>query len=98
MLTGHSLTGLYNTWQLRVFVPKEGLPLHIAQQEYMQQVHGECDTRVDRDIDEEGEQATADDDDNEPEICRHRVEPRRPFLTVHSNAPKEGPSWKSSFK
>jgi len=67
-LTGHSLTGLYNARRLRVFVPKEGSPLHIAQQEYMQQVHGEGDTRVDRDIDEEGEQATADDDDDEPEI------------------------------
>jgi len=67
-LTGHSLTGLYNARQLRVFVPKEGSPLHIAQQEYMQQVHREGDTRVDRDIDEEGEQATADDDDDEPEI------------------------------
>jgi len=34
----------------------------------MQQIHGEGDSRVDRDIDEEGKQATADDDDDEPEI------------------------------
>jgi len=41
---------------------------YIAQQDYMQQIHGEGDTRVDRDIDKEGEQATADNDDDEPEV------------------------------